>query len=308
MNNPGWVDLQVNGCLGVDFSDPDLNADGILNAIQWVLSHGTEIFLPTLITSPFEILERNMHLIRETVRRHNLSAHVPGVHLEGPFISRQPGAVGAHNPEYAIRPTLENTNRLLQSADGFIRMMTVAAEEAIATGVIPLLRANGVLVSVGHHMAGTEEIRKAADEGALTLTHLGNGVPNLLDRHRNPIWAGLAESRLSAMIIADGHHLPEDILRCILRAKGVDRIIVTSDASPAAGFPPGPCHVLGNDAILEPDGRLHNPVKKCLVGSTAMLADCMKHLAGLEPFSEKDLMKLGRENALNLLKGARGCL
>lgn len=91
-----------------------------------------------------------------------------------------------------------------------------------------------------------------ADAGAQALTHLGNGVPGMVPRHRNPIWAGLAEERLAAMIITDGHHLPPELIRVICKVKGAAKIIVTSDASPGAGLPPGPCRVFGSDAILEP--------------------------------------------------------
>ena len=101
------------------------------------------------------------------------------------------------------------------------------------------------------------------------LTHLGNGIPNLLDRHRNPVWAGLAEDSLTAMLIADGHHLPADVIKVMIRCKSPEKIIIVSDASPATGFAPGHYTVMGNDAILEPNGKLYNPHLQCLVGSAS---------------------------------------
>ena len=146
-----------------------------------------------------------------------------------------------------------------------------------------------------------ERIAAAADAGAQALTHLGNGVPGMVPRHRNPIWAGLAEERLSAMIITDGHHLPPELIRVICKVKGAAKIIVTSDASPGAGLPPGPCRVFGSDAILEPGGRLYNPATGYLAGSAVMLAECMRRLESLGIFSEAELRMAGRDNALKLI-------
>ena len=92
MRNPGWIDLQVNGCSGIDFSSPELTGDDFLRAAERVLESGTGCFLPTLITSPFGLYRRNLGVIRRAVVRHGLEREVPGVHLEGPFISADPGA------------------------------------------------------------------------------------------------------------------------------------------------------------------------------------------------------------------------
>lgn len=302
MHNPGWVDLQVNGCIGIDFASPELSADEILRAIDFMLSHGTAILLPTLVTSPPEVYRRNLPLIRRTVVTHGLEQAVPGVHLEGPFLSDRPGAIGAHNPNWVQTPTPEAVRSIFNEAEGFISLLTIAAEIPGAPAAIQAARALGIAVSVGHHLAGSEELAAAAHAGAQALTHLGNGLPNLLPRHHNPLLAGLAADELTAMIITDGHHLPEHVIRVVAKCKGAEKIIVTSDASPATGFAPGPCHVLGNDAILEKTGRLYNPVKQCLVGSAATLAMCMNHLESLGLFTDDELKKVGRENALALLE------
>lgn len=306
MRNPGWVDLQVNGCGGIDFSDPELTRDQFLRAAEQVFESGTERFLPTLVTSPFAVYRRNLALIRDAVERHGLTDSVPGIHLEGPFLSRNPGAAGAHNPAWIVPPELESVDRLLECAPGFVKLVTLAADSPGAAAAVRRFRARGVAVSLGHHMADAAQIAAAADAGAQALTHLGNGIPSTVHRHTNPIWAGLAEERLTAMIITDSHHLPPEVIRVICRNRTAAGIIVTSDASPAAGFPPGPCHVLGNDAILEPSGRLYNPATGFLVGSAVMLSDCMRFLESLELFSEEELRLAGRENALVLLR--RGAL
>ena len=297
MKNPGWIDLQVNGHNGVDFSNPKLTADMVVKAAEELFASGTQIFLPTIITGPMELYRRNIPIIKKAIESHGYLDRVPGVHLEGPFIS--PGAIGAHNPAWVQIPSKAAVDEL--NADGFIKIITIGADAENAPEAIARARELGIHVSVGHHMANYAQVRAAADAGAQLLTHLGNGCPNLLDRHNNPVWAGLAEERLTAMLITDGHHLPGELVKTFVMTKGVDKVIVTSDATEATGYKPGPCHVLGNDAILEPNGKLHNPVKKCLVGSASTVSMCMAFLESLKCWSEAELTKMGRTNALALL-------
>ena len=301
MKNPGWVDLQVNGHMGVDYSAADLTADRFIASAEALLASGTEIFLPTIITNPLDHLRRNATIIAEAVEKHQLQKHIPGIHFEGPFISNTPGAVGAHNPAYTLIPTPENLAALVETVPGFIRIVTLGADCPNAPEAIAFLKERHIVASVGHHMADYAQVAAAADAGALLLTHLGNGCPNQLDRHRNPVYAGLAEKRLTAMLISDGHHLPGELVKLFIEVKGVDKAIITSDASSLTGLPPGEYETLGNRAILYPSGKLYNPEKQCLVGSASTMAMCMAFLESLEFLTEAELIKLGRENPLRIL-------
>lgn len=296
-----YIDLQVNGYKGVDFSSAELTEEDFLRAAEAILDSGTVLFLPTLVTGPEDLCKRNIGIIHDAAESHGLRKHIPGVHLEGPFLSPEPGAVGCHSPEFVRAPEIALFDRLHSFSGGFIRMMTVAAEVPGAPGLIRYATEKGVAVSLGHHLAGSAAIAAAADAGAVALTHLGNGCPNLLDRHRNPIWAGLACDSLTAMLITDGHHLPGEVIKCMARIKGADRLIVTSDAAPVAGLPPGRYHMLGNDAVLEPDGRFHNPAKGCLVGSASGMRECIAFLRTLGLFTEEEIRKVSYENAKKLI-------
>lgn len=301
MNNPGWVDLQVNGHNGVDYSDAGLTEESFIRSAEELLATGTAMFLPTIVTSTLELFKRNAGIIQEAVAKRGLQKEIPGLHFEGPFISNTPGAVGAHNPAWTLVPTDENVDALLAAAPGFVRIVTLGADAVGAPQAIARLVAAGVKVSVGHHMATYADVRNAADAGAKLLTHLGNGCPNQIDRHHNPVWAGLAEDRLTAMIITDGHHLPGELVRIICKTKTTDKIIVTSDAASMTGLPPGRYETLGNVAVLEPNGKLHNPEKKCLVGSASTISMCMKFLDSLDFLSAEELKRVGRDNALAML-------
>jgi N-acetylglucosamine-6-phosphate deacetylase len=301
MSAPRGVDLQVNGFGGVDFSSLQLTRESFAEACRGVIDRGTRAFLPTVITSSDETYARNLPLIAETMAAPEFEGRLLGIHLEGPFISPEPGAIGAHSAEWVREPDASFLDTLIDLARGQVRMLTLAADRAGAPDLVEHAVSRGVVASLGHHLATADDLARAAEAGAAALTHLGNGVPNTLPRHPNPIWAGLAEDRLAMMVIADGHHLPPEALVPMVRAKGVGRTIVTSDASPLAGMPPGRYRALGNEVVLEPSGRLHNPERGCLVGSSATMPECVEHLAGLGEWSEEEIERMCVANPLALL-------
>ena len=298
---PGFVDLQVNGFGGVDFSSPDLSEEGFVRVCRALAARGTAMFLPTLVTAPTEVYERNLPLMAKLMKRPEIGRHAPGFHLEGPFISPEEGARGMHRSEWIRHPDVPLLERLQDLAGGGIRMITVAAELPGVEELVKHASEQGIVVSLGHHLAGEEEVGRLSRAGARALTHLGNGVPEQQNRHRNPVWAGLAVESLSAMFIADGHHLPDSLLKVFLRAKGVSKCIAVSDASPLAGLPPGAYEWGGVSVVLEEDGRLHQATGPYLAGSSATLLICMNHLASLGVLEPGELCRLGYDNPLELI-------
>ena len=299
---PGFVDVQVNGFVGVDFSAEALTEEAFLHAGHALIARGTAAFLPTLITLPEARLRRNLSLIARALKRDAaLARHVPGIHLEGPFVSKEPGAIGAHDPTAARLPDIVAFERFHEWSEGRLRLLTLAAELPGAAELACHAVRRGVAVACGHQLAAPADLTRLADAGATALTHLGNGMPNLVHRHNNPLLAGLAEARLQVLFIPDGHHLPRHVLTLFARAAGADRLIATSDAASAAGLPPGAYTVLGNRAVLEPSGLLHNPEKQCLVGSSATLLACMNVLHELGLFTLDELLRIGFHNPLALI-------
>lgn len=298
---PGFVDLQVNGYIGIDFSNPGLTKDNFIKACIAVIEKGTAVFLPTIITSSEALFKRNLELIADGIRHNDLKNHIPGIHIEGPFISGKEGAVGAHNPEWVKKPDIPFLEKLIEWSDETVKMITIAAEPDGADVLCRYAASRGIAVSLGHHLAGEEEINRLSDAGARALTHLGNGVPQTINRHHNPIWAGLANQNLTAMVITDGHHLPVPVLKTIIRAKGTEKIVVVSDASPIAGLPAGRYNTLGNEVILEENGRLYNPDTGYLVGSSSNMIQCIKFLSSLELLTEDELVDVGFNNPLRLI-------
>jgi N-acetylglucosamine-6-phosphate deacetylase len=124
----------------------------------------------------------------------------------------------------------------------------------------------------------------------------------MLSRHENPIWAGLGNDDLAAMIITDGHHLPVSILKTIIRTKGTERCVVVSDASSPAGLPADKYEVLGHKVVLEEDGLLRDLTTGYLGGSSASMLKCMNHLASLELVGTNELFAIGFDNPLALIR------
>ena len=301
MGIPGFVDLQVNGHLGGDFGDLTLTAESFARACRELLGKGTAAFLPTISTSPPEVYEQNLPILADAIESAEFRGRVLGVHLEGPFLSPAPGARGAHNPDWMRPGDLDVLKHLLDLARGHVRMLTIAPEAERAEQLARYAADRGIAVAVGHTLAGPDDLRRMIDAGATCFTHLGNGLPNLIHRHHNPIWAALAEDALSITIITDGHHLPPEAIKTMVRAKGVERTIVISDASHLAGMPPGRYSTIDNEVVLEPSGKLHNPAKQCLVGSSATMIQCMNHLASLGLLGLDELSAVGFANPLRLI-------
>jgi len=301
MAAPGCIDLQVNGCLGVNFSSPNLTEKDFARACERVLADGVAAFLPTLVTCPVAVYARNLPLMSSVMRSPEFEGRVLGIHLEGPFISPEAGYVGAHDPRHVIAPDAALLERFQSRAGGALRMLTLAAELPGAVEVARRAVQMGIVASIGHSRCGEADLRKLAEAGATCVTHLGNGVPSLLPRHPNSIWAALAEDGLMASIVADGHHLPPSVLKSIIRAKGVSRTVVVSDLCPFAGLPPGEYPWCGRTIAVEETGYVHDAHRENLAGSGVGMAKAMDYLASLGFLSESDLPRLAYHNPLRLL-------
>lgn len=295
----GWIDLQVNGFAGIDFSAPGLSVDAVRRVTQALVAAGTERYCPTLVTAPLEAYRSNLPVLAAAMEAPDLRPHLLGIHMEGPFLA--PPSCGAHRPDLLRLPDIALFDSWQRLAAGRIRLLTLAPELPDAQPLIRHAATQGVVVSIGHHLADEAAIAAAVSAGARCCTHLGNGIPNLLPRHPNPIWTQLAEDRLTGLFITDGHHLPASFVKTALRAKGIRSFIVTSDAASVAGLPPGRYSAMGGEVVIEPGGRVAMAGGSSLAGSSATLAQCMAWLRSLDLLSADECLQVGRRNALALL-------
>jgi N-acetylglucosamine-6-phosphate deacetylase len=222
---------------------------------------------------------------------------VVGIHLEGPFLSGLDGFRGAH-PGAAIRdPDWSLVERLQANSGDRIVLVTLAPELPGALDLITRLAAGGIVVALGHTAADGATIRRAVEAGARLSTHLGNGIAATLPRHPNPIWQQAAEDRLMASVIADGHHLDEDTLRVLARAKGPERLILVSDASPLAGLPPGDY----GPWSVDPSGKIVVSGTPYLAGSNQPLETGIRRLLRATSWSLGDALACASRNPPRLL-------
>lgn len=301
MIRDGFVDLQVNGWQGIDFSTPGLTLDNVRAVVRALTAEGTAAFCPTLVTGPESMYRENLAVLADAMEDSFLSRHLLGIHMEGPFISPALGARGAHPVEHIVPPSFEQFQRLQEYARGHIAMLTVAPDQPGVIKLIEKVTAEHVVVSLGHHLADSRHLERAVAAGARCCTHLGNGLPMQIHRHQNPLWRQLAEQRLWGMFITDGHHLPAEFIAVALRMKTPYRFIVTSDAAPIAGLPAGPHKCFGADVVIEPSGRIVCESSQSLAGSSATMLTCMNFLASLDLVSEEELWQIGVDNPLQLI-------
>jgi N-acetylglucosamine-6-phosphate deacetylase len=288
LTGPGLIDLQINGINGIDFNTPSLTQEDIVNATHYLLSQGITTFFPTIITNSDENILAIVHTIYQACIANPLvNECVAGIHLEGPFISPADGAKGAHNAKYIKAPDWDLFTRFQESAGGKIKIVTIAPEWEGSGSFIKKCRDHGVLVSMGHSMANTEQIKKAVKAGMTLSTHLGNGIPLLLPRHPNMIWGQLAADELYACIITDGIHIPDSFIKVVMKNKGKATIII-SDATCFAGMPSGEYEShIGGSVIVDEEKRVS------LKSTPGLLAGAGKSLLeNVETLIDHDLATL----------------
>ena len=254
----GFVDLQVNGYAGHDLNGLTLDVATVQALCQAMLKVGVTTFLPTLITAPEARLVAALRTIREACVQHpDVAAMVAGIHVEGPHIASEDGPRGAHPAADVRAPSVAEFERWQAAAGGLVKLVTLSPHWPEAPAYIRHLVKAGVTVSLGHTSADVAQIEAAVDAGATLSTHLGNGSHAMLNRRHNHLWPQLADDRLTAMFIADGHHLTPAQLKTMLRAKGLARSLVVSDTVTLGGLPAGKYETpIGGKVELRADGFL----------------------------------------------------
>jgi|SRR6187402_422456 len=305
----GLVDLQVNGYRGFDLNSADVSVATVSSLTRELLATGVTTFAPTLITASEPELLRGLATIAEA-RRSDATAFVsiPFVHVEGPHISPLDGYRGAHALEHVRPPSIAEFDRWQAACDGLVGLVTLSPHFPGSDGYISALTERGVHVSIGHTHASAPQIRAAVDAGARLSTHLGNGIALQLDRHLNPIWPQLADDRLTASFIADGHHLPSEVFQAMLQAKGLQRSLLVSDAVALAGMPPGRYDTpVGGQVELSADGRLSMAGARTLAGAAVPLNFCIGEAVRLTGLSLASILPLATTNP-GAFAGGRGRL
>lgn len=300
---PALFDLQINGFGGTWFSDDALTPDAVLESLAPSYQFGVTRLCPTLITNSFDGLAAGFAAIRKACEQAPWADRmVCGCHLEGPYISGEDGPRGAH-PKQHVRPADWNEFQRLQEISGNrIRLVTVAPEVENAVPFIRQAVASGIVIALGHTAASPEQIRAGVDAGATLSTHLGNGAHAMIHRHRNVIFEQLADARLSASLIVDGHHLPASLVRTFVKVKTPQKTILTCDAAGWAGCPPGVYeNKLGRSEILSTGKLVVAGQHELLAGSAQETDTCVAKVIEFAGVSLKEAIDMASRNPARLL-------
>jgi N-acetylglucosamine-6-phosphate deacetylase len=276
---PGFVDLQVNGGGGVLLNDQP-TADGMRVIAAAHCRHGTTAILPTLITDTRGQMIVAIEAAREAAGR----GGVLGLHLEGPFIS--PARPGIHRKDRIARAEMRDLDVLLRLPP---HSMVTLAPECVPEGFIRALAEAGIRVSAGHSEASADDMQRALDEGLTGVTHLFNAMPPLMGRAPGIVGMALAEPRLTAGLIVDGHHVDPISVRAAFAAKGADGIALVSDAMPSVGSPETQFELMGRTISLR-DGKLTSD-DGTLAGAHLDMATAVKNAVTLAGIPLEDALR-----------------
>lgn len=294
---PAFVDVQVNGFAGVDYNSPSTPHDEIARSIQAIYSTGCARFYPTVITGgPDDMAGALANLARAKESLEEGEA-MDGFHVEGPHICPDDGPRGAHPRRWARPPSIDEYRRFQDAARGQVRLVTLSPEWPGAAAFIEAVVADGVVVSIGHTNATTDQLADAVAAGATMSTHIGNGAHATLRRHPNYIFDQLADDRLTASFIADGIHLGAAFLKVGLRAKSPARAVLVTDASSPAACEPGRYRLGEQEVDLTEDRRVVLAGQDRLAGSALEMHDGVTNLMRLGGLSLADAVWMASTGA-----------
>ncbi len=294
--SPGWIDLQVNGFAGVDYNSPDSSHEQIAQSLRAMFACGVTRMFPTVITGSPENMTaalRNLAGAKESIAH---SSVMEAFHLEGPYISPHDGPRGAHPAAWVRPPDLSEFQRFQDAAGGNIRLVTLSPEWPHAPKFIEAIVTQGVVASIGHTRASASEIAAAVSAGATLSTHLGNGADPVLPKTANYIWEQLADDRLAASFIVDGFHLPTPFLNVSLRAKGLERSLLVTDAVMPAGCEPGRYRLGEVDVELHGDGSVRLAEGTRLAGSALRMDRAIANVMRMAGLTLREAVTLATRN------------
>lgn len=299
---PGLVDVQINGYAGVDFQKDDVSEEDLLKAADGLHRDGCGRWMLTLITAEWSVLLARLgHLRRVRANSEALQKRIVGWHVEGPFLSAEPGFKGAHDASVMTDPTCAQIDELKKVLGDDPILLTLAAERPGAIEVTRHAVSQGIAVSIGHSNASAENLRDAVEAGATGFTHLSNGMPQQMDRHDNIVSRVVDTDRLVVGLIPDAIHVAPQMFRLLHKALPADLIYYTTDAMSAGGAPPGRYWLGPHELEVGEDKIVHIPGQTNFAGSALSPVEGIKRSAEMLGRSWRDVWDFFSLNAAQLV-------
>lgn len=266
---PGFIDLHTHGCAGVSYLS--CTPEEARKALSLHMQHGATTVYPTLSTAPLEDMEAAVAVLATVMDDPLTPVTVPGVHMEGPYLSEN--QCGAQRPGMITPPIREAYTGLADRLDRCIARWDFAPERDEDQAFCKFLRQRGILPAVAHSDARYEELVPAIEEGCRLVTHLYSCTSTVTRdrgfRHLGIIETAFLRDDVDAEIIADGKHLPPELINMIVKIKGRDRVAMVTDSLEVAGLPVTDGIVPGSSCIVE-DGVCKLPDRSAFAGSVAL--------------------------------------
>lgn len=312
---PGFIDMHTHGAGGHDFMDG--TEEAFIGACKTEMSHGTTSLCPTALTCPNDELMNVFDVYRKVKETWKDGPNLLGLHLEGPFFSA--AQAGAQDPRFLQMPKREAYMPILEKGGKDIARMSVACELEGALDLGKELKKRGIIAAIGHSDSDYADVEKAVDAGYSLVTHLYSGMSSL---HRVGPYRvlGLVESayafdQLDVEIIADGKHLPPELLKLIVKLKNNDSICLITDSMRGAGLPEGTHALLGSlkngqDSLITDGVAMLSPDFKAFAGSVCTTDRCVRtmyKLAGLELWKAVKMMTFNPARVLGI-SGRKGSI
>ncbi|KUO76453.1 MAG: N-acetylglucosamine-6-phosphate deacetylase [Clostridia bacterium BRH_c25] len=270
--SPGFIDIHTHGAGGHDFMDGSVEC--ILGAARKHLEHGTTTIVPTTLTSTLEELFQTIDNFKTAQMQIKNGPYLLGLHLEGPYFSMEQR--GAQDPQYIKNPNRDEYKKILEYADRAVVRWSVAVELDGALEMGDYLKEKGIVASIGHSDAEYYQVTEAFKHGYSLLTHFYSAMSTIVRkggfRHLGVVESGYIIDDMDVEIIADGCHLPTELLQMICKLKGCDRIALVTDSMRGAGMPDGES-ILGSlkngQPVIIEDGVAKLVNRSAFAGSVA---------------------------------------
>ncbi len=288
--SPGFIDVHIHGCLGNDTMDD--NDSSILNVSKGIAATGVTAFLPTTMTMEFSIIEKTIERIRRVMNSEQ-GASILGCHLEGPFISNE--YKGAQDGRYIIKPDFSS----IEGFSDVMKIITIAPEQEGSGEFIESCVRHGIVAAIGHTKASYEQTIRAIQKGVSHSTHTFNAMSPL--HHRNPGAVGaVMDSTVSCELIADNVHVNPAVQRILLKVKGIDKIILVTDAMKACLLAEGVYELGGQKVLVK--GEEARLTTGNLAGSVLTLNKALKNFIYNTGVSLNEAVRTVTENPARVLK------
>ncbi len=314
---PALFDVQVNGYGGIDFQQDNLSEEDLLSATRQLHRDGCGRFLLTLITDEWgKLMARLRHCKKIRDANVELKSTIAGWHIEGPFLSEEPGFHGAHNPALMCDPTPEKIRELREICGKDPLLLTLSPERNGSIGCIALAKSLGITISLGHTNSSSEILSEAVKTGATAFTHLANGCPRELDRHDNILWRVLETPGLNVSLIPDKIHVSPALFRLVHKVLPKENIFYTTDAMSAAGASSGKYKLGSLEVEVGSDQIVRQPGKSNFAGSALKPIDGVFRAAEMlncswrevwAGFSERPAKLVGLGNNLEIGNAPNFC-